>query len=91
MRSENFEWDFFVFIFVVCFILVVSLHGIQFIWSRISPPSAESVWVKKQARRCDAMRSRFTYTDGVAECWRTPFMRRPKKMFSLRYKEIMND
>lgn len=45
------------------------------------PPTAEQACVLKYQSRCDAMRGGMSYNDGLAECWRTPLMRHPKKMF----------
>ncbi len=40
-------------------------------------------WVVKQAQRCHAYKGRLEkVSEDKLQCWRTPFMRHPKKMFT---------
>lgn len=76
-------------IFIGAMLLMMGAGAIYTIYGICcrSEPTGEQVWVAQQARRCDAMRSRLSYDAKLraAECWRTPFMRKPILMFKDRY------
>jgi hypothetical protein len=50
-------------------------------WALKEPPSPRSAWEQQMRERCNAMRSGLTIENGIARCYRTPFMRQPKLVF----------
>lgn len=50
--------------------------------------TAEQSWVNTKISRCHAMKGRLDYDKATktAECYRTPFMRQPKLVFSEEFK-----
>jgi hypothetical protein len=55
----------------------------------VGTKSPERAWVQEQYDKCFAMHSNGNYnsTEKVFECYRTPFARHPKLMFSAKYSE----
>ena len=71
-------------------VAAIFLPGMLLYHFMISEPveqSAETIWLNQQIERCSAMRSRLSYDEATrtAECFRTPFMRKPKKMFAAKF------
>lgn len=70
-----------------CVLFAIGAGAVFAVYRLATPLSPEQRWVEAQSQRCSAMRSRLTYDRATkkAECYRTPFMRRPKLEFTVTY------
>lgn len=65
---------------VVLVVAVLTLLG-------CGAPSAEQLWLAEQVERCRAQNGNYSYNENAKEfeCFRTPFMRQPKRLFKKNY------